>query len=102
MQAGCPYKYLVLLGSLDCLLTAAEHTPVCCWWCCTAGLKAVNAQLSSATVARDSYRRQVSCKPLPFCCASTVVLSKTVPFRAVCPTSGRPGPAAASSTRPRW
>eukprot|EP01051_Picozoa_sp_SAG22_P010781 SAG22_NODE_991_length_6129_cov_8.370813_2_plen_78_part_00 len=26
----------------------------------------------------------VGCKALPFCCASTVFLSKTVPFLAVC------------------
>eukprot|EP01051_Picozoa_sp_SAG22_P000666 SAG22_NODE_19_length_32182_cov_39.206963_23_plen_702_part_00 len=31
----------------------------------------------------DKRTRQVSCKALPFCCASTVFLSKTVPFHAV-------------------
>eukprot|EP01051_Picozoa_sp_SAG22_P010733 SAG22_NODE_982_length_6164_cov_32.072218_6_plen_201_part_00 len=29
--------------------------------------------------------QEVRSKALPFCCASTVFLSKTVPFRAVCP-----------------
>eukprot|EP01051_Picozoa_sp_SAG22_P017943 SAG22_NODE_2890_length_2122_cov_17.812160_2_plen_180_part_01 len=29
-------------------------------------------------------RMKVSCKALPFCCVSTAILSKTVPFLAVC------------------
>eukprot|EP01051_Picozoa_sp_SAG22_P004897 SAG22_NODE_276_length_13167_cov_8.415825_2_plen_88_part_00 len=36
-------------------------------------------------------RDKVSCKALSFCCASTVVLAKTVPFRAVCPARQAPG-----------
>eukprot|EP01051_Picozoa_sp_SAG22_P011773 SAG22_NODE_1162_length_5301_cov_1.628604_7_plen_185_part_00 len=39
---------------------------------------------------RLSVLLQVRTKALPFCCASTVFLSKTVPFRAVCLSGSAP------------
>ena len=55
--------------------------------------EAVDDSMDSAMVKYLSMKRdtakevldQVSCTALSFCCASTVFLSKTVPFRAVCP-----------------
>eukprot|EP01051_Picozoa_sp_SAG22_P002467 SAG22_NODE_110_length_19679_cov_45.046527_19_plen_496_part_00 len=44
---------------------------------------AARKQGGTPGAAPSDHRRQVSRKVLPFCCASTVFLAKTVPFRAV-------------------
>eukprot|EP01051_Picozoa_sp_SAG22_P012415 SAG22_NODE_1289_length_4854_cov_2.059937_6_plen_886_part_00 len=48
------------------------------------GHRAAAADAGNEVGRLEHQRQQVSCKPLPFCCASTVFLSKTVPFRAIC------------------
>eukprot|EP01051_Picozoa_sp_SAG22_P018005 SAG22_NODE_2916_length_2107_cov_1.378984_3_plen_204_part_01 len=44
----------------------------------------MQAQLTREVTALEDTVQQVSCKALPFCCASTGIVSKTVPFLGCC------------------